>query len=315
MSQAEATMSRYYTDGSRKNVLSHLRQLCIFCVAFEVSFLPVGRDTLLGFVEIMSRSCGFDHIQHVLASIKFIHQYNGLVYPGDSFEFDILMRGIRRKLARPVKQALPISPEMLILMYNYVDIGNPCELAHWTSFIFALRLLYRKSSIAPESLAKFDPKVGLSREKILVSDGVVLVYQNHSKTNQFMSSTRITPLTPTSIRALDPVYHYVKLTSENPTAAYYPAFSYLIEDDIFCVTRNSFCIYLKTLLVKIGVNPDCWTGHSFRRGGATFLYRLGIDPLTIQACGDWSSDSFLRYLELNFNKLWSAQQAMSSFTC
>ena len=308
-------MSHYYTNGSRKNVLSHLRQLSIFCVAFKVCFLPVERDALLGFVEIMSRSCGFDHIQHVLASIKFLHQYTGFHYPGESFEFDILMRGIKRKLARPVKQALPISPEMLILMYRFVDINNPCELAHWTSFIFALRLLYRKSSIAPESFHKFDAKIDLSREKIVVADGVVLVYQNHSKTNQFMSSTRITPLTPSSVLALDPVFHYVKLCSENSVSAHLPAFSYVIEDDIYCVTRKSFTMYLKNLLVKIGVNPDDWTGHSFRRGGATLLFRLGIDPLTIQACGDWSSDSFLRYLELGFSKLWSAQQVMASFSC
>ena len=34
-------------------------------------------------------------------------------YPGD-----------RRKLAKPTKQALPITPEMLILMYQYVE-GPP----------------------------------------------------------------------------------------------------------------------------------------------------------------------------------------------
>ena len=44
-----------------------------------------------------------------------------------------------------------------------------------------------------------------------------------------------------------------------------------------------------------------------------FLYRLGFDPLTIQAVGDWSSDTFLRYLEVNFDRLWAAQAAMGSF--
>ena len=72
--------------------------------------------------------------------------------------------------------------------------------------------------------------------------------------------------------------------------------------------------YLKFLLVKIGLDPNDWSGHSFRRGGASLLYRLGIDPLTIQACGDWSSDTFLRYLEVNIDRLWSAQAAMSSFS-
>ena len=61
-----------------------------------------------------------------------------------------------------------------------------------------------------------------------------------------------------------------------------------------CVTQKSFNMRLKALLNAIGLDPDKWSGHSFRRGGASLLFRLGVDPLTIQACGDWSSDTFLR---------------------
>ena len=308
-------MGHYYAKGSRQNVLSHLKQLSIFCVAFHESFLPVSKHALLGFIELMSRSCGFDHIQHINSSIKFLHEFTGHPFVGDAFEFKVLFKGLKRKLSKAAKQALPITPEILILMYQHINVANPCELAHWTSFLFALRLLYRKSSIAPESLHGFDVKTGLSREKAVFSNGVVLVYQNHSKTNQFMSSTRITPVVPGGILALDPVIHYQKLVSENVVPSTCPAFSYLVNGVVKCVTRKTFTDYLKKLLVKIGLNPDDWSGHSFRRGGASLLYRLGIDPLTIQACGDWSSDTFLRYLEVNIDRLWAAQMAMGSFTC
>ena len=307
-------MSQYFAKKSRLNVLSHLKQLSIFCVAFNESFLPVARDTLLGFIELMSRSCGFDHLQHVTSSIRFLHNFSGHPYPGDSFEFTVLLKGMKRKLSKSAKQALPITPEMLILMYQYVDINRPVELAHWTSFLFALRLLYRKSSIAPESLQSFDHRTGLSREKAVLSNGVVLIYQNHSKTDQFMANTRTIPVVPSNILALDPVLHYQKLVSENIVPGTCPAFSCLVNGLVRCVTHKSFTNYLKSLLRKIGVNPDNWSGHSFRRGGASLLYRLGIDPLTIQACGDWSSDTFLRYLEVNIDRLWSAQVAMGSFT-
>ena len=312
---AETTMGQYFAKRSLQNVLSHLRQLSVFCVAFGETFLPVSRNTLLGFIEIMSRSSGFDHIQHVLSSIKFLHEFSGHLYPGDSFEFKVLLRGLKRKLSKSPKQALPITPEMLILMYEHVDISKPAELAHWTSFLFALRLLYRKSSIAPDSLNKFDHNTGLSREKAVISNGVVLVYQNHSKTNQFMSTTSLTPLVPSVITALDPVYHYSKLVSENATERTCPAFSFYEAGLLKFVTRRSFTEYLKYLLVRIGLDPAQWSGHSFRRGGASLLYRLGIDPLTIQASGDWSSDTFLRYLEVTLDRLWSAQCAMASFSC
>ena len=264
-------MSLYYAKQSLQNVLSHLRQLSIFCVTFGVSFLPVSRDTLLGFVELMSRTSGFDHIQHILSSVRFLHQFTGHVFPGDLFEFKVLVRGLRRKLAKSPKQALPITPEMLILMYEFVNIQSSSELAHWTSFIFALRLLYRKSSIAPESLQKFNPIIGLCRAKAVLSNGVILVYQNFSKTNQFMASTTVTPLVPSPICALDPVYHYTKLVTENVVSDISPAFSYIEAGRLKCVTYRSFTVYLKALLVKIGLEPSRWSGHSFRRGGASLL--------------------------------------------
>ena len=94
-------MSLYYAKQSRLNVMSHLRQLSIFCVSFNVPILPVSRDGLLGFIELMSRTCGFAHVQHVVSSIKFLHEFTGHVYPGDSFDFKVLLRGLKRKLAKP----------------------------------------------------------------------------------------------------------------------------------------------------------------------------------------------------------------------
>ena len=308
-------MSQYYNPASLQNVLSHLRQLSIFCVAFREPFLPVTRNTLLGFIELMSRTCGHEHIQHILGSISFLHKCKGFNFIGDAFDFHVLLRGLKRKLARPKKQALPITPEILILMYHYVNIENQSDLAHWTAFIFALRLLYRKSSIAPKSWASYNPIKDFSREKAVITGNVVLVYQNHSKTDQFMASTRVIPLVPSSIHALDPVYHYSKLVSKNVVPGHFPAFSFYENDKLNCVTHQSFTKYLKLLLRMIGLDPETWTGHSFRRGGASLLYRLGLDPVTIQACGDWKTDTFLNYLEVNFERLWSAQCSMASFTC
>ena len=156
---------------------------------------------------------------------------------------------------------------------------------------------------------------GLSRAKAVVAHGTVLVFQNFSKTNQFMATTRTTPLAPSAISALDPVFHYSKLVSEHPVPDNCPAFSYVEGGVVKCVTQRSFNNYLKSLILKIGLDPNLWSDHSFRRGGASLLYRLGIDPLTIQACGDWSSDCFLRYLEVNIDRLWAAQVAMASFSC
>ena len=88
---------------SQKNVLSHLRQLCIFCVTFKVCFLPVSRDTLLGFIELISRTCGFDHVQHVLSSVKFLHEFTGHQFPGDLIEFKVFLRWFQSRESCSIK--------------------------------------------------------------------------------------------------------------------------------------------------------------------------------------------------------------------
>jgi len=52
-------------------------------------------------------------------------------------------------------------------------------------------------------------------------------------------------------------------------------------------------------LGMIGVDPAKYSGHSFRRGGATFAHRLGVDPLLIKRMGDWRSDAYRRYIDHN----------------
>ena len=43
------------------------------------------------------------------------------------------------------------------------------------------------------------------------------------------------------------------------------------------------------------------TGHSFRRGGATWAFQAGIPGELIQICGDWASDAYKRYLEFSMD--------------
>ena len=48
---------------------------------------------------------------------------------------------------------------------------------------------------------------------------------------------------------------------------------------------------------KIGVDPSQFSGHSFRRGGATFAHRMSVSPLLIKLMGDWSSDAYMSYID------------------
>ncbi|CAC5393969.1 unnamed protein product [Mytilus coruscus] len=46
-----------------------------------------------------------------------------------------------------------------------------------------------------------------------------------------------------------------------------------------------------------GINSSQYSGHSFRRGGASFALECGLPGEVIQAHGDWRSDAYKAYLD------------------
>ena len=91
-----------------------------------------------------------------------------------------------------------------------------------------------------------------------------------------------------------------------------PAFSFIKRGRVKCVTYTKFTEDLKKLLDKAGYRSKSYSGHSLRRGGASYLYSLGADPLLIQASGDWKSDCYQRYIFLSLEQRLSAQMKMAT---
>ena len=66
------------------------------------------------------------------------------------------------------------------------------------------------------------------------------------------------------------------------------------------MTKTIFVEQFRRLLVSAGVpDPHAFTGHSFRRGGASWAFQAGVPGELIQVCGDWASDAYKKYLEFS----------------
>ena len=85
----------------------------------------------------------------------------------------------------------------------------------------------------------------------------------------------------------------------------------LIGQESLTVTYSDFTKELRSLLDAAGFIASSYSGHSFRRGGATYLYSLGADPLLIQASGDCATDCFTRYIFLSLEQRLTAQEKMA----
>ena len=56
---------------------------------------------------------------------------------------------------------------------------------------------------------------------------------------------------------------------------------------------------LKAILATHGIDSTKYAAHSFRRGGATAAHAAGASEALIKALGDWRSNAYLRYIEID----------------
>ena len=303
------TQSFRYAKHSAANVVSAIRQYLYFTNYFRLQQLPASVDTLVCFLEFMARTSGYGHLKHLFSSIKFLHEALNYEFPENNFQLDTTMQGLKRRLANVPFQVLPLNPQVLRRMFQHINLNSPEDRALWASYLVAFYGLLRKSNVVPES-AKFDPRKIVVRRNIHVDqdNNMVYLYVGFGKTNQFGGRDTIIPIPGNSDPALDPVRHLHAVLQHSDANPNSPAFSY---GQHSFISYNKFTVRLKELLKKSGYNADLFSGHSFRRGGATFLHACGGTALMVQSSGDWSSQCFTRYLYLSETERLKAQSLMS----
>ena len=298
-----------YTKESAANVMSAIRQWLYFSVYFFLPVLPASVDSIICFLEFMSRSSGYGHLKHLLSSLKFLHLALGHEFPEANFRIDMTMQGLKRRLARVPFQVLPITPRVLRDIFLKLDMNKVEDLALWCSYLVSFYGLLRKSNSVPKS-SKFDPAKVLIRRNISVDlqTNMLYIYVGFSKTNQFGARDMIIPIPGNIDPALDPVRHVAALFARVDAHPEAPAFSH---SNSSFINHSTFTTRLKTLLTKSGYVAKLYSGHSFRRGGATFLHACGGTALMVQASGDWSSQCFTRYLYLSLAERLKSQEIIS----
>ena len=303
-SQNVRTQGYRFAQATRKGLISHLRTWFFFALYFGLSIMPATEDSLCMFLEILSLTCGYAHCKAVLSTVKYLHAAMGYTVH-HTFSLDCTLQGLKRRLSGTPFQVLPIDPAVLRVMYSGINIKKKEDLALWCSFLTAFYCLFRKANTVPQD-GKFDPNCVLTRENIAIdpSTKMVYVYVGFSKTNQYRKNDRCIPIPSNDDQCLDLYRHLSLLFSTVDADPCAPAFTYAKNK---YVTYRSFTKRLKELLARSGLEPSLYSGHSFRRGGASYLFSIGGSQLMVQVLGDWSSMVYTRYLYMSADDRMAAQ--------
>jgi hypothetical protein len=132
----------------------------------------------------------------------------------------------------------------------------------------------------------------VSRGSIKFTCNAVTLTLPKSKTDPFAKGVQI-PM-PATNDPICPREALKSLISRFPTPSNAPLFACHNESNykngIF-FTRVAFLNQLKDLLIKAGINPVGYNGHSFRKGAAQSAAAAGMPNEEIKILGRWKSDA------------------------
>ena len=77
-------------------------------------------------------------------------------------------------------------------------------------------------------------------------------------------------------------------------------------------SRQEVLAKLDQTLLLAGLEPQHYSGHSFRKGGAQSLREAGVELEMIKAIGRWASDCYKLYIQQPAEALRAASLAMDT---
>jgi hypothetical protein len=181
----------------------------MFCKYFQINPIPTTVQVLCFYAQFLSRSFkSVNSIKNYLSGVKLLHLYLDDDYPKfDEFQLKLTLKGLARMNPHCPKQALPITPQILLRIFELLDILKPYDATFWCLFLHAFFLMFRKSNLVPNSVKQFDERKQLCTQNIKYdrSKGMLIFDICWSRTIQCGEKTLYMPLVEIPNSSLCPV--------------------------------------------------------------------------------------------------------------
>lgn len=259
----------------------------------------------------------FSTIKLYLSSIRFAYLQSGVSNPfhnpdGTPYgRLPSIFRALKKTQRPSTFVRMPITATVLTRMFHILSNGlfTPfTDKMLLCACSFAFYGFLRCGEFTVRKLP-FDASCNLCINDVSVSTDKISLRLKVSKADPFRKGVTIHYFRNSPVCPITCFHNYFQVRKALGCAPELPLF---VCSDGTPLTRSSFCLFLKQILSVAGLNPEQYSGHSFRIGAATTAAACSIEDHLIKTLGRWSSDCYIRYIRISDNELRHAQQAMSS---
>ena len=256
---------------------------------------PASEWTLCLFATFLADSLRHSSIKVYLSAVRSLHVDQGFPDPLENcLRLQRVVRGIKRSQgALPSRPRLPVSSNILRIIYSAIDLKSFDDVMFWAACLLAYFGFLRSAEFTVPSLSAFNPSVHLSVSDVSVdvplNPSCLQVFIKASKTDPFRKGCNILiGLGSPPLCAVQAVVSYLARRGQRPG----PLF--LLENGL-PLTRSLVTDRLRAIVLSAGLSGD-FSSHSFRIGAATSAVKAGVPDHLIQVLGRWKSDAYKQYI-------------------
>lgn len=292
-------------DGIRENTKRTYRSAqndyIKFCEEYTLNPLPASQECLMMYAtQLYKRHMHINTIKVYLFAVRHYHIINKCNNPLlCTPRLNLVLKAIQLKCIKS-KSKLPITYP--ILEKVYVALGRSRdERLMWAAMTLGFFGLLRASEFTVPSQASFcnDKHLTVSDVSLRSShsnDTFMSVRVKSSKTDSkgFILHIGCSQHTVCAVCAMTDYLNTRAMSGSDPL--------FLFDNDTI-LSRSILVSTTRSYLAMCGIDPEKYTGHSYRVGGATSAAEAGLSDWEIKAMGRWNSECYHRYIKASIIKV------------
>ena len=228
-------------------------------------------------------------IKVYLSGIRALHIKQGFPDPlVDCLRLQRVIRGIKRCQGTPSATRLPITDDLMLVIWQSLDPGLPDHMMFWAACFLGYFGFLGTSEFTVPNLSSFSPSLHLSAQDIAVDSSSapssMRIQIKGSKTDPFRKGCFIhIGLGKYPLCAVHAMMTYLAARGDAPG----PLFLFAKGQPL---TPTRLTDWLRQIMTSAWISGN-FSSHSFRIGAATVAARRGIPDHLIQTMGRWSSNA------------------------
>ena len=171
---------------------------------------------------------------------------------------------LKKGMEHVVKQAAPITPNILLNISKVVNYRDRVEVIAWTAMLMGFFMFLHKSNLVPEAMDKFDALHQFRWKDINLMglDRAMMCEIRWTKTMQRKGDMLRFPVLPANNKRICPVFWVHKMVLENPGEPEEPLFLIRTPQEVLSLSANQLLYRMRKWLKLIGEDDMAFTLHS-----------------------------------------------------